>query len=116
MRTKIKLVQEFHDKFHCHEGQSFKKMAKARCDFMIEELIELREAIAHGDRVKILDALVDIDYFSNGNFIAFGFLKVKNSAFAEVHRSNMTKSFQKTRNGKVVKGKNYSPPDLTPYV
>ena len=80
-----------------------------------EELGELAEAMTNEDIVEVADALTDLLYVIYGAGHAYGI--DLDRCFAEVHRSNMSKfvdgKFIKDANGKVLKPKTYSPPDLT---
>ena len=80
-----------------------------------EELSELAEAMTNEDIVEVADALTDLLYVIYGAGHAYGI--DLDRCFAEVHRSNMSKfvdgKFIKDANGKVLKPKTYSPPDLT---
>lgn len=82
-----------------------------------EELAELAEAIADRDIVACLDALTDMAYVGDGTYLTLGLGHYKLAAYAEVHRSNMSKLDRDGRPilseaGRVVKGPDYSPPDL----
>jgi predicted HAD superfamily Cof-like phosphohydrolase len=88
-----------------------------RVDLLNEELCELADALVDEDPVAVLDALTDLQYVLDGAFVAFGLHAVKDAAVAEVHRSNMSKLGEDGRpikrpDGKVLKGPNYTPPDL----
>lgn len=88
-----------------------------RLAILEEEVSELREAVAAGDLVQVLDALCDIQYVLDGTFLEFGLHHLKEQAFAEVHSSNMSKLGKDGQpilrgDGKVLKGPNFSPPDL----
>jgi predicted HAD superfamily Cof-like phosphohydrolase len=80
-----------------------------------EEVQEFHEAISSNDLVGAIDALCDIIYVAIGAGITFG---VDLSPFwDEVHRSNMSKTGASVladgkAAGKVIKGPNYSPPNL----
>lgn len=80
-----------------------------------EELNELSDAMMNEDIVEVADALTDLLYVIYGAGHAYGI--DLDRCFAEVHRSNMSKfvdgKFIKDANGKVLKPKTYSPPDLT---
>lgn len=94
---------------------------KFRYDLALEELEEYREACSKGDMTGILDALTDQLYILLGTFNTFGLSSVAESAFDEVHRSNMSKLDDngkpiKNEFGKVTKSKNYSPPQLEKFV
>jgi len=92
-----------------------------RLAILEEEVRELREAAEDGDMTEVLDALCDIQYVLDGTFLEFGLHGVKRAAFEEVHRSNMSKLGEDGRpvlrdDGKVLKGPNFTPPDLAPFV
>lgn len=70
-------------------------------------------------KVQILDALCDLIYVAIGFALKAGF--DLDGAFREVHRSNMSKLGPdgkpiKHEDGKILKGPNFTPPDLMPYV
>ena len=95
------------------------KIIKLRVDLIEEELKELREAINNKDLVEIADALTDILYVTYGAGHSFGINLDK--CFAEVQRSNMSKLDKNGKpifneNGKVMKGPNYSEPNLKQYL
>jgi len=80
-----------------------------------EEFKELQEGIRKNDIVEIADALTDILYVVYGAGCAFGL--DLDRLFEEVHRSNMSKLGQNGKpiyrhDGKVMKGKNYFPPNI----
>lgn len=89
--------------------------SKLRLELIGEELGELEEAIANKDLVEIADALTDILYVTYGAGHAFGL--DLDACFREVQRSNMSKLGEDGKpiyreDGKVLKGPNYSEPDL----
>ena len=89
-----------------------------RIDLIEEELEEFKDAIlsADGTLVDVADALSDLLYVVYGAGHSFGIDLDK--CFSEVHRSNMSKldddglPFYR-EDGKVLKGPNFSEPDLT---
>lgn len=86
-----------------------------RYDLIAEELEELKEGIQNENLVEIADALTDLLYVVYGAGHAFGL--DLDSCFTEVHRSNMSKLDEDGRpiyreDGKVLKGPNFSEPDL----
>ena len=118
-KTNFELVGEFMETF----GQNVltdptfptKKVQKMRVKLIREELKELIEAIKDNDIVEVADALTDILYVTYGAGHAFGV--DLDACFAEVQRSNMTKLGADGKpvyrdDGKVIKGPNYSEPDL----
>ena len=117
--TNFEKVKEFMTTF----GQEVKnksefpneKIINLRKKLIEEEYNELKEAINENDIVEVADALTDILVVTYGAGAAFGIDLDK--CFEEVHRSNMSKlsdTGKPTYNefGKVMKGPNYSPPDL----
>lgn len=113
-------VKEFMEKF----GQTVRTKPEfpdtntimLRIDLIREELNELDIAIAERDMVEVADALTDILYVVYGAGLTFGIDLDK--TFAEVHRSNMSKLGEdgnpiRREDGKILKGPNYTPPDLT---
>jgi len=86
-----------------------------RLELISEELEELYDAMEAKDIVGVADALTDILYVTYGAGHAFGVDLDK--CFEEVQRSNMSKLGEDGKpiyreDGKVMKGENYSPPDL----
>ena len=69
-----------------------------------------------------LDGLVDLQYVLDGAFLSLGLHKVKADAFAEVHRSNMSKlgadgkPVRRESDGKVLKGPNFFQPNLQQFI
>lgn len=90
------------------------KVQALRHSLIEEELREFADAIEKGDLVEIADALTDILYVTYGAMHAFGL--PADALFQEVHRSNMSKLENGVpiyrHDGKVMKGKDYTPPDL----
>lgn len=88
-----------------------------RMKLILEEFIELYEATMQGDIIKALDGLSDLLYVTYGTHHEFGLGSIAKEAFREVHRSNMSKLGADGKpvyreDGKVLKGPNFSPPDL----
>ena len=84
-----------------------------RVDLADEELDELTEAMANGDLIEIADALGDLITVLHGTAITYGL--DMDPIMKEIHRSNMTKGdpeIVRAPNGKILKGENWSPPDL----
>ncbi len=91
------------------------------CQLMIEELGECVRAMHREDMVEVLDALCDMRYVADGTALSLGLGSVFLPAFREVHASNMTKLGEdgkpiRNEAGRVVKGPNYRPPNLEPFL
>ena len=97
---------------------SDEKTNRLRVALLEEEVAELKVALEQGDVIEVLDALTDIQYVLDGAYLSFGLSHLKEVAFAEVQRSNMSKlgadgkPIRRESDGKVMKGPNYSPPDI----
>ncbi|MEM7004314.1 MAG: nucleoside triphosphate pyrophosphohydrolase family protein [Pseudomonadota bacterium] len=92
-----------------------------RLAILEEEVRELREAVEANDMTEVLDALSDIQFVLDGTYLEFGLHDVKGDAFREVYRSNMSKLGEDGQpvlreDGKVLKGPNFTPPDLAQFV
>jgi predicted HAD superfamily Cof-like phosphohydrolase len=95
------------------------KTMKLRLDLIKEELNELEVAMKERNLKEIADALTDILYVTYGAGYAYGVNLDK--CFQEVQRANMSKLGDDGKpifneNGKVMKGPNYSEPNLKPFV
>ena len=95
------------------------KIVQLRYDLIKEELDELSVAINDKDIVEVADALTDLLYVVYGAGHSFGIDLDK--CFAEVQRSNMSKLGNDGKpiyneNGKVMKGPNYSKPNLKQFL
>jgi len=86
-----------------------------------EELIEYFDACKDGNLTEIADALADQLYILLGTIVSHGMQEVIEPIFNEVHRSNMSKLGADGKpiyreDGKVLKGENYSPPNISQYL
>ncbi len=95
------------------------KTMQLRCDLIKEELNELEEAMKTKNLKEIADALTDILYVTYGAGYAYGINLDK--CFKEVQRANMSKLGKDGKpiyneKGKVMKGPNYSSPNLKQFV
>jgi predicted HAD superfamily Cof-like phosphohydrolase len=86
-----------------------------------EELDEYLEACNNGDIIEVADALADQLYILLGTMVSHGMGDVIEDIFDEVHRSNMSKLGLDGKplyreDGKVLKGPNYSPPNVSKYL
>ena len=95
------------------------KTMKLRFDLIQEELSELEEAMKTKNLKEVADALTDILYVTYGAGYAYGVDLDK--CFKEVQRANMSKLGKDGKpiyneKGKVMKGPNYSEPDLKKFI
>lgn len=125
-KSTLEQVQEFHETY----GLSVKNAPdlsdpqtnELRINLLAEELEELQDAIKDNDPVEVLDALIDLQYVLDGAFLSFGLHDVKDTAFAEVHASNMSKlgedgkPIRREEDGKVMKGPNYFKPNMKQFI
>ncbi len=123
MRKSLEAVQEFHKAFGL--GIATKPTAHLssekvvlRYELMKEENEEYLQAAKEGNLVEIADALGDMLYILCGTIIEHGMQDTIAEVFAEIQRSNMSKLGEDGKpvyreDGKVLKGPNFSPPDLS---
>ena len=95
------------------------KTMQLRFDLIKEELNELEHAMKTKNLKEIADALTDILYVTYGAGYAYGINLDK--CFKEVQRANMSKLDNNGKpiyneKGKVMKGPNYSAPNLKQFV
>ena len=95
------------------------KTMQLRFDLIKEELNELEQAMKTKDLKEVADALTDILYVTYGAGCAYGIDLDK--CFKEVQRANMSKLGKDGKpiyneKGKVMKGPNYSEPDLKQFI
>ena len=121
--SNFKNVKIFMEKF----GQMVKtkpqfpddKTMQLRLDLIKEELSELEEAMKTKNLKEVADALTDILYVTYGAGYAYGI--DLDQCFKEVQRANMSKLGEDGKpiyndQGKVMKGPNYTKPDLSKFV
>ena len=95
------------------------KINNLRVSLINEEFEEFKEAIKNNDLKEVADALTDILYVTYGAGCAYGIDLDK--CFKEVQRANMSKLGEDGKpiyneKGKVMKGPNYSEPNLKQFV
>ncbi len=125
-KTTLEQVKEFHETYglpvESEPNISDAKTNDLRINLIAEELDELKEALKNNDIVETLDALIDLQYVLDGAFLSLGLHDVKDAAFAEVHRSNMSKlgedgkPIRRESDGKVMKGPNYFVPAMSQFI
>ena len=94
-------------------------VVQLRYKLIKEELDELQKAIEEKNLLEVADALTDILYVTYGAGHAFGIDLDK--CFAEVQKSNMSKLGEDgqpifNEHGKVMKGPNYTKPNLKQFI
>ncbi|MEY4593670.1 MAG: hypothetical protein RIQ47_80 [Bacteroidota bacterium] len=121
-RSKIEMVQEFHDVFRLDynvtpTAEVDDRIITLRHRLMQEENDEYLEACQQKDLTLIADALGDKLYILLGTIIAHGLQDKIEEVFAEIHRSNMSKLDDNGQpiyreDGKIMKSSNYFLPDI----
>jgi predicted HAD superfamily Cof-like phosphohydrolase len=120
------MVKEFHETYGLpvreNPDLSCVQTNELRINLLEEELEELKEAIKDNNIVEVLDALTDLQYVLDGAYLSFGLHNVKDAAFEEVQRSNMSKlgedgkPIRRESDGKILKGPNYFRPDIAKFI
>ena len=103
------------------ESASFpdENIIKLRLKLIKEELEELEQALNDKNLLEVADALTDLLYVTYGAGHSFGI--DLDACFEEVQRSNMSKLDENGKPifneyGKVMKGPNFSKPNLKQYI
>lgn len=136
-----KAVEQFHEAFSIPVESNPCIPSKERCllriKLMREELDEFEEALLSGNLEHAAKELTDCQYVLSGTVLEMGLGSVFDNCFNETHRSNMSKIVTdwelardmavdegtaieveggwivKNKDGKVLKGLNYSRADLS---
>jgi len=125
MKKQLEQLLEFQRAYN--STRNFKPTLISEDDYVLryklgkEELIEYFDACKDGDLIEVADALADQLYILLGTMISHGMQDVIEDIFDEVHRSNMSKLGSDGKplyreDGKVLKGPNYSPPNVSKYL
>lgn len=90
---------------------------RLRFNLMGEENTEYLEACVANDKEQIADALGDMLYILAGTALEHGMQDYMERVFLEIHRSNMSKMDEngkpiRREDGKILKGPQYSKPNL----
>ena len=121
-----KCLAEFHTVFDCKRHEKFEMNSIADTELLLlrkklinEEVEEVFDAIKSKNKEKILKELVDVVVVCVGMADTYGW--DFDTAFKRVHDSNMSKLDDdgkplRRADGKVIKSKNYKPPDLSDLV
>lgn len=121
MENEISKVRAFHRAFGHPVAELPKYLpsdrALMRHRILQEEVSELLDASVSKNLVEVADAITDCLYILFGTAIEFGIADKLPALFAEVQRSNMSKLGADGKpiyreDGKILKGPNYTPPDL----
>ena len=121
-----KCLAEFHSISDCTRNQKFESNSIEDTELLLlrrrlinEEVEEVFDAIRSKNEADILKELVDVVVVCVGMADTYGW--DFDTAFERVHKSNMSKLDDDGRpirraDGKVIKSKNYKPPDLSDLV
>lgn len=122
MKEQLAKVQEFHETYGVPVSPKptaalSEEEVQLRYKLLEEENSEYLEAALKGDLVEVADALGDALYILCGTMLSHGLQAEMEKVFAEIHRSNMSKLGSNgeplyREDGKVIKGPNFTPPDL----
>ena len=127
----IDCVKEFNSAYGVETPTKNRDLIRTQLSLIREEITELIRAFKFWEdvpsisprdcdaRKEVLDAICDSVYVLIGLALKMGM--DLDGAFREVHRSNMSKLGTdgkpiRRSDGKVLKGPNFTPPDLTPYI
>src|SRR2546425_1520025 len=119
VNSEQRMAKAFHDRFGVFVRSSPGLVDEATKELRIkltrEELGEFEKAANDKNLVKIADALADLLYVTYGTGVSYGI--DLEPIFKEVHESNMSKGdpdVLRAPNGKILKARNWKPPDLQP--
>lgn len=122
MKKQLEAVRKFHETYDLavREVPTVlvpKEQPILRYDLMEEENKEYLEAAQNKDLAEVADALGDMLYILCGTILDHGLQYKIEEVFDEIHNSNMSKLDANGNpiyrdDGKVLKGPNFSKPDL----
>ena len=112
-------MEKYRQEIRKKPGFPNEQILKLRYNLIKEELDEFEKALKEKNLEEVADALADLLYVTYGAGHSFGIDLDK--CFAEVQRSNMSKLGEDGKpiyndEGKVMKGPNYTKPNLKPFV
>ncbi len=117
MTEEQSMVRDFHERFGAVANDRptwcGEDVHRLRVALIEEELAEFRNAGEAHDLVEIADALADLLYVVYGAGVTYGI--DLEPVFREIHRSNLSKGdpeVVRRPDGKILKGGNYTPPDV----
>lgn len=109
------MVWEFHDSFGLPIGDATRSLNKLRADLIREEAKEAADALECEGLQQVAKELADLVIVAYGAALTMGIDLDK--ALLKVHESNMSKLVDgkpvMRPDGKVLKGPNYLPPDMS---
>lgn len=112
------LVLECHRSFDLPINDTTRTNSALRSNLILEEAHEVVGELVSGDKAALAKELADLVYVTYGTAVTEGI--DLDGAVREVHRSNMTKLIDgrpvMRPDGKFLKGPNYRPPDMAPFV
>lgn len=118
-KTVQDMVLEFHKTYKMRIGEKPELNIPSktmRLSLILEEVKEYVEALSEENIIEVADALADLVYVTYGAAIEHGINL--DEVIEEVHKSNLSKLHHETgepiyrEDGKVLKGENYSPPNV----
>ncbi len=122
MKKQLEAVRQFHETYKLAvRNEPTTRIPKEqpilRYDLMVEENMEYLQAAQNNDLAEVADALGDMLYILCGTILDHGLQYKMEAIFDEIHKSNMSKLDQNGKpiyreDGKVLKGPNFSKPDL----
>lgn len=118
MTEQIEQVKEFYTAFGQPMGKGMDiRRVLLKDKILREEVNELLDAVIDDNKVEALDAIIDCMYILVGDAVELGVDHLLAAAFAEVHRSNMTKLDANGKpvfreDGKIAKSELYEKPNL----
>ena len=122
MKDKLKAVTEFRERFKLGVGTTPSHLPSKTSPALLHELMreendEYLEAAENNDLIEVADALGDMLYILCGTIVEHGMQNKIDEVFNEIQRSNMSKLGEDgnpvyREDGKVLKGPNYSKPDI----
>lgn len=117
-QTPQQMVREFHERFGCAiDHEPTQALRDFRVSLIVEEALEVSNELLSGRLLAIAKELADLVYVTYGTAVSLGI--DLDQAVAAVHESNMSKLSSEGKpllreDGKVLKGPDYQPPDMTP--
>ena len=112
MTDVMQMLQEFHDTF----VRPDENLKTVRAKLIAEEAEEVLHALTVEDKAAIAKELADLVYVIYGTALVWDI--DLDRVICDVHKSNMTKVGDdgqpvRREDGKILKGPNYRPPDLS---